>query len=199
MIGRSVAAAAFPAADQSRRTSYVGMVMALGSWTMLFVALFFSYAVLRLNAPAWPPDGLLPLPKALPFLNTLVLLGSSWVLHRGARPESEERPGALRRALLLTILLGGLFLALQLAVWIPLWQRGFRIDNAGTYGSVFYCLTVFHALHVLAGLLALAFLLPGASSGRIASGRSNAVRVSAMFWHFVDAVWVVMFVTVYLV
>jgi cytochrome c oxidase subunit 3 len=185
--------------EESRRTSFVGMVMALASWTMLFVALFFSYAVLRLNAPAWPPDGLAPLPKALPFLNTLVLLASSVLLHRGTRPELEEKPGALRRALLGTIALGGLFLALQLAVWIPLWQRGFRIDNTGTYGSIFYGLTVFHALHVLAGLLALAFLLPGAFSGRAASGRSSAVRSSAMFWHFVDVVWVVMFVAVYLV
>ena len=91
---------AFPGAEESRRTSFVGMVMALASWTMLFVALFFSYAVLRLNAVTWPPDGLAPLPKALPFLNTLVLLASSAVLHRGTRPESERTPGALRHALL---------------------------------------------------------------------------------------------------
>lgn len=174
------------------------MVMALASWTMLFVALFFSYAVLRLNAPAWPPDGLAPLPRALPFLNTLVLLASSALLHRGTRPEAEETPGMLRRALLGTMALGGLFLALQLAVWIPLWQRGFRIDNTGSYGSIFYGLTVFHALHVLAGLFALAVLLPGAFKGRHTSGRSSAVRLSAMFWHFVDVVWVVMFVAVYL-
>lgn len=173
--------------------------MALASWTMLFVALFFSYAVLRLHAATWPPDGLAPLPKALPFLNTLVLLASSVFLHRGTRPASQEKPGALRRALLGTMALGGLFLALQLAVWIPLWRSGFRIDNTGPYGSIFYGLTVFHALHVLAGLLALAFLLPGAFSGRGASGRSSAVRASAMFWHFVDVVWVVMFVAVYLV
>ena len=188
----------FPASRETRQTSFVGMVMALASWTMLFVALFFSYAVLRLNAVTWPPDGLAPLPKALPFLNTLVLLASSAVLHRGTRPESERTPGALRHALLVTMGLGGLFLALQFAVWIPLWQRGFRIDNAGTYGSVFYALTVFHALHVLAGLLALGALLPGAFAGRYASGRSSAVRSSAMFWHFIDVVWVVMFVAVYL-
>ncbi|MCM3877945.1 MAG: heme-copper oxidase subunit III [Thermoanaerobaculia bacterium] len=198
MIGGSVVVARFPGAEESRRTSFVGMVMALASWTMLFVALFFSYAVLRLNAATWPPDGLAPLPKALPFLNTVVLLASSVTLHRGARPESEKRPGALRRALVGTMALGSLFLALQLAVWIPLWQRGFRIDNTGSYGSIFYGLTVFHALHVLAGLVALAVLLPGAFAGRLVSGRSSAVRLPAMFWHFVDAVWAVMFVAVYL-
>jgi cytochrome c oxidase subunit 3 len=94
--------------------------------------------------------------------------------------------------------LGAAFLALQLAVWIPLWQRGFRIDNTGSYGSIFYGLTVFHALHVLAGLGVLAVLLPGARRGRWRSGAQSRVRASAMFWHFVDAVWVVMFVAVYL-
>ncbi len=195
----SVTAASFSAATESRRTSFVGMVMALASWTMLFVALFFAYAVLRLHATTWPPDGLAPLPKALPFLNTLVLLASSVVLNRGTGLHAERTPGALRRAILVTMGLGAFFLVLQLAVWIPLWQGGFRIDNTGTYGSIFYGLTVFHALHVLAGLVALGVLLPGAFQGRLTSGRSSSVRLSAMFWHFVDLVWVVMFVAVYLV
>lgn len=187
-----------PLPEETRRTSFVGMVMALASWTMLFVALFFAYAVLRLRAPAWPPDGVAPLPRLLPFVNTLVLIASSVVLHFGVRAEAEETPGTLRRALLWTLGLGSLFLALQLAVWVPLWRSGFRIDT-DTYGSIFYGLTVFHALHVLAGLVVLAVLLPGAFSGRLASGRASSVRLSAMFWHFVDAVWVVMFVAVYLV
>jgi cytochrome c oxidase subunit 3 len=130
-MSTAVTVSHFPVPEESRRTSFVGMVMALASWTMLFVALFFSYAVLRLHATTWPPDGLAPLPRALPFLNTLVLLASSAVLRRGTRPESEETPGALRRALLATMFLGGIFLALQLAVWVPLWQGGFRIDNTG--------------------------------------------------------------------
>ena len=82
-------------------------------------------------------------------------------------------------------------------MWIPLWRSGFRIDS-GVYGSIFYGLTVFHALHVLAGLVALLVLVPGARKGRLRSGAQSRVRVSAMFWHFVDAVWVVMFVAVYL-
>jgi cytochrome c oxidase subunit 3 len=196
-MSTAVTVTRFPVPEESRRTSFVGMVMALASWTMLFGALFFAYAVLRLRAPAWPPDGLQPLPRALPFLNTLVLLASSFVLHLGVRPAAEKHPGALRRSLPGTLALGSLFLALQLAVWVPLWRSGFRID-AGAYGSVFYTLTVFHALHVLAGLVALATLLPGAIAGRYISGRASAVRLTAMFWHFVDAVWVVMFVSVYL-
>ncbi|MEO8055307.1 MAG: heme-copper oxidase subunit III [Acidobacteriota bacterium] len=193
----AVAAARFPARDESRRTSFVGMVMALASWTMLFGALFFAYAILRLKAGTWPPEGVEALPRLLPFVNTLVLLFSSYALNRGVRAEADARFGALLGALKATLALGSLFLVLQLAVWIPLWRSGFRIDS-GVYGSIFYGLTVFHALHVLAGLVALLVLVPGARKGRYRSGRQTAVRLSAMFWHFVDAVWVVMFVAVYL-
>jgi cytochrome c oxidase subunit III len=194
----AVAAARFPGRDESRRTSFVGMVMALASWTMLFGSLFFAYAVLRLRAGAWPPDGIAPLPRLLPLVNTFVLVLSSCVLHRGVRPAADARFGALSRALKGALALGSLFLVLQLAVWVPLWRSGFRIDS-GVYGSIFYGLTVFHALHVVAGLVALLVLVPGARKGRYRSSRQSAVRLSAMFWHFVDAVWVVMFVTVYLV
>ncbi len=193
----AVAAARFPSREESRRTSFVGMVMALASWSMMFGSLFFAYAILRLRAGTWPPDGVAPLPRLLPFVNTLVLLASSAVLARGLRPASETRKGALLSALKATLVLGSLFLVLQLAVWVPLWRSGFRIDS-GIYGSIFYGLTVFHALHVLAGLVALLVLVPGARSGRLRSGAQSRVRVSAMFWHFVDAVWVVMFVAVYL-
>ncbi len=193
----AVAVVRFPDREGSRRTSFVGMVMALGSWSMMFGSLFFAYAVLRLRAGTWPPEGVEPLPRLLPLLNTLVLLASSAVLHRGVASGAESRPGALPRALKATLALGSLFLALQLVVWIPLWRSGFTIAS-GVYGSIFYGLTVFHALHVLAGLVALALLVPGARSGRHRSGASSRVRVSALFWHFVDAVWVVMFVAVYL-
>jgi cytochrome c oxidase subunit 3 len=193
----AAAAARFPSGEETRRTSFVGMVMALASWSMMFGSLFFAYAILRLKAGTWPPDGVAPLPRLLPFVNTLVLFLSSAVLARGVAPASEPRPGALLSALKATLALGSLFLVLQLAVWIPLWRTGFRIDS-GVYGSIFYGLTVFHALHVLAGLVALAVLVPGARRGRFRSGAQGRVRVSAMFWHFVDAVWVVMFVAVYL-
>jgi cytochrome c oxidase subunit 3 len=188
----------FRSADESRRTSFVGMMMALASWTMLFASLFFSYAILRLRSPMWPPEGTEALPKLLPFLNTLVLLGSSLTLHRGLRPAAEEKPGTLLAALRATVFLGALFLALQFVVWIPLWRGGLRFDS-GVYGSIFYGLTAFHALHVLCGLAALLWLVPKARRGIYVSGRQSAVRVTAMFWHFVDVVWVLLFVTVYLV
>lgn len=178
------------ALSERRHTSFIGMSLMLGSWAMLFASLFFAYAVVRFHAPAWPPDGVAPLPRALPAVNTLVLLLSSVVLGAGTKR------GRLGAALLGTTALGALFLALQLAVWIPLWRSGLT-PSSGIYGSVFYALTLFHALHVLAGLGALAALLPVAARGELAA-RASRVRLTAMFWHFVDLVWVVMFVAIYL-
>jgi cytochrome c oxidase subunit III len=182
-------------AAESRKTHFVGMVMALASWTMLFASLFFAYAVLRMAANTWPPEGYAPLPRALPGINTAILLLSSAVLWLGVAPK-REKAGRLAATLVATILLGTLFLALQMVVWAPLWKQGFRFDS-GVYGSLFYGLTTFHALHVLAGLVALGWLLRGAKDGRYLSARQNPVRLTAMFWHFVDVVWVLMFVVVY--
>ena len=181
---------------ESRKTHFIGMVMALASWSMLFASLFFAYAVLRMAASTWPPPGNEPLPRALPAANTALMILSSVVLWLGADPK-RERPGRLRRALGATIALGALFLALQMVVWVPLWREGFTFAS-GVYASLFYGLTTFHAVHVLAGLVALVWLFAHTKDGRYVSSRQNPVRLTAMFWHFVDLVWVLMFVVVYL-
>ena len=148
--------------------------MALASWTMLFVALFFAYAVLRLRAP----DLAAGRPPAAPEAAALPEHARASRVER--RPPPRRPPGGGSRAPArsgarssATLALGSLFLALQLAVWVPLWRSGFRIDT-GTYGSIFYGLTVFHALHVLAGLVR-----PGrppagrVRRGRLVSGRAE--------------------------
>ncbi len=174
---------------EAGKTAAVGMLFALGSWAMLFASFFFAWAALRLRAPVWPPEGTPPLPVALPALNTVVLLASCFLLRAGLKSRSA---GARVRVLLGALGLGALFLGLQLAVWIPLWRSGFTASS-GVAGSVFYALTVLHALHVAGGLVALAALLP--LSGRPAfDGRS---RVTAMYWDFMAAVWLLVFLAVY--
>jgi cytochrome c oxidase subunit III len=173
---------------ETRSLGYAGMVLFLGSWAMMFGALFFCYALLRIRAPFWPPLGVTELPLGLPGLNTLVLLLSSATTQRALSGLRRGRLAQFRLHLLATILLGSLFTALQCAVWIELWGRGLRLDS-GTYGGLFYLLTVFHALHVLVGLGLLLWLL--------AAPRRLPVTLASMFWHGVDAVWLVMFLTVY--
>lgn len=178
-------------------TSFLGMVIFLGGWAMTFAALFFAYADMRITSTMWPPEGEIAAPILLPAINTLVLFASSVTLSLGLSAVRTARPRALVPWLGATLGLGVVFLALQSVVWVRLVHAGLRWDS-GRYGSVFYMLTCFHALHVLVGLLGLALLLPGALAGRYTVQRHAPLRNWSLFWHFVDGIWLLMFVTVYL-
>jgi cytochrome c oxidase subunit 3 len=171
--------------------AYVGMIVFLGTWVMLFAALFFAYGVVRVQAPSWPPPTEPPLPRGVPGLNTLVLIASSLVLRRGIAAGEGRRMG---RALAAAIGLGSVFLAVQIATWTVMAGRGL-VPSSGIYGSVFFALTGFHALHVAVGLLALTVV---AVRARTPSNRAlRAVRITALFWDFIAVVWVLMYLAVY--
>jgi heme/copper-type cytochrome/quinol oxidase subunit 3 len=175
-------------------TARVGMAVFLGSWAMLFIALFFAYAFVRARAPAWPPLGTPPLPKLLPGINTLVVAASSYAVVRAVRAREIGRTHEAARELAGAAGLGAIFLALQAAVWTGLWREGL-VPSGGPYPSVFYSFTVFHALHVLVGLFAMAWLALRARRGT--AGRAG-IRLWGWYWHFVAALWGALYVTVYL-
>jgi cytochrome c oxidase subunit 3 len=175
-------------------TSYLGMMIALGSWAIMFAGLFFVYAGVRISAPSWPPPGVPRLPIAMPFGNTLVLLASSVTAHKALGAIRRARRDEMRAWLAVTVFLGALFVGLQYVVWSDVARAGLHYDT-GTYGSVFYGLTYLHAAHVAAGLLALLWLL--VRSTKYSEHSHGAVRHCTMFWHFVDIVWVVTFVSVF--
>lgn len=181
---------------EERSLEYAGMVIFLGSWAMMFGALFFSYAVLRVDAPIWPAPGFAPLPLGLPGINTLILLASSRTLSLALARSRAGQLARCRNQLLLTLLLGTVFVALQCEVWSELWQSGLRLDS-GAYGGTFYLLTVFHVLHVLVGLALLLRLVAPLLRPEPAAPSRVSAALTAMFWHFVDVIWLVMFVVVY--
>jgi heme/copper-type cytochrome/quinol oxidase subunit 3 len=179
-------------------TSYVGMVVFVASWAMLFSALFMSYAVLRLRSPSWPPPGVDRLPLGLPLVATAVLAASSGALQRGLGRIRRAEPRQYFRHLVCAIVLGLLFLAVQASVWWSLWQGGLTV-RSGLYGGVFYLLTCFHAIHVLVGIFFLGWLVPAAAKNRDLGGSLGRIGVITLYWHFVGVVWAVMFVAVYLI
>jgi len=183
---------------EDRSLAYAGMVIFLGSWAMIFAALFFAHAVLRVSAPIWPTPGFARLPLGLPGFNTLLLLYSSRTLANAIAHLRCQELEQCRHALLRTIALGVAFVAIQCKVWTDLWSGGLHLDS-GAYGGTFYVLTVFHILHVLVGLGLLARLAAPLLRRAPAAPGLVPATLTAMFWHFVDAVWVVTFVAVYLV
>lgn len=178
-------------------SSYLGMVMMLGSWSILFGGLFFAYVGVRMAAPFWPPPNLPRLPLALPAANTVILALSSWTAQRALGAIRASRRDEMQALLGATIFLGALFLGLQYVLWSNVRASGLSIDSAGSYGSVFYALTIFHAAHVAAGVCGLTYVAIAARLGKWNAATHMPVRLWTMFWHFVDAVWFVTFVSVF--
>jgi cytochrome c oxidase subunit 3 len=161
---------------------------------MFFAGLISAYLVLRVGAAQWPPPLQPRLPVLVTGLNTLVLLGSSLAMFRTQRDRVRAR---VVRGLTVTAGLGLLFLAVQGYEWIQLIGYGLTMVS-GAYGATFYTLIGVHALHVVGALVWLAIVRVGAGRGRFLEPSSAGLRACAMYWHFVVALWPVLYVSVYL-
>lgn len=170
------------------------MILFLGSELMFFAALFASYFTLRSQSPAWPPRGtILDLPEATAF--TAILIASSGAMERGLRRVARGDVPRMRRWIRIALVLGVVFLAGQAYGYL---RANFHIGT-GAFGSTFYALTGFHALHVLGGLLVMLVVLRRSAAGAYSSDRHEGVAAAAYYWHFVDVVWLALFATIYLV
>lgn len=169
----------------------VGVVVWLASELLFFAGLFAAWFTLRADNEVWPPDGV-ELEVGRTALATLVLLASSGTIHLAVGAgHRDDRAGAVRW-LTVTAALGAVFLANTVAEWST---DGFGIDSHA-YGSIFYLLTGFHGLHVLGGILLMG-AVAGAVAGRSRAPAAPTVEVAAAYWHFVDVVWVGLFLSVY--
>jgi heme/copper-type cytochrome/quinol oxidase subunit 3 len=176
----------------SRPLGWWGMVLLIATEAALFAYLLFSYFYVGSLGPAWPPTGPRELTLALP--NTILLLASSGTMIWAERSARRGRQGGLRLGLLLTFAMGIVFLGIQLREY---GQASFT-PQTDSYGSLFYTITGFHGAHVLAGLLMLAVIQIRAWLGHFGPRRHEAVSNVALYWHFVDAVWLAVFTSLYL-
>lgn len=178
----------------------LGMIFFIGSWTMAFGTLFLSFLVLRQRVGVWPPEGIVLPSFPLATVATLILIASSIGLHRAVkawdRSAKADGTAALakgaRRDWALGLALGVGFAIVQALLWADLMAAG-RLPESGLYESLFYGLTWIHALHVVLGLLALAWAWIGLSTGRYGAHRLSTVSNIVIFWHFVDVVWIVLY------
>jgi cytochrome c oxidase subunit III len=195
MANVSAAAAQLPLEGKGlRSTGFWGMLCLIATESILFVYLIFSYAYLGAQSPGrWPPTG--PPSMRLSAPDTIVLLASSFVLLWGIRAFDRRRAGAtLRIALAVTIVMGIVFVAVQGAEWR---NKSFSFD-ANSYSAIYFTMTGVHLAHVAVGIVIIAALLVWSLMGRL-GGRRQHLMLGALYWHFVDAVWLVVFATIYLV
>ncbi|HKP13765.1 MAG TPA: cytochrome c oxidase subunit 3 [Blastocatellia bacterium] len=174
----------------------IGMWVAMASIVMLFVSLTSAY-VLRQSkglseAHDWFP---LHMPRVL-WLTTALLLASSATIEMARRALRRSRYGWFRLLIILTGLLGLGFLAGQLRAWLVLVARGVYVYSH-PHSSFFYILTSLHAIHLVGGLIALLIVTVAALRMRITRSKRNAVDVTVMYWHFLDVLWIYLFVLLF--
>ncbi len=172
------------------------MLLFIASETMFFGGLFGTYFTLRTTASPWPGRGIsLAMPE--PIAMTVVLLLSSIPAHGAMRALRRHDFEAVQRRLVLTMLMGAAFLGLKVDDWAT---AGFTIASH-VYGTVFYALTGFHALHMLVGLALLGGVAVKASLGAYRGGPEAEAgpEAAVYYWHFVDAVRAGVFSTIYLI
>jgi len=165
---------------------------------MFFGGLVSAFLVLRVTAAQWPPPLQPRLPVGVTGVNTLVLLASSVAMVAAMRALDGRDARALVRRLLLAGGLGAAFLLVQGYEWVRLVSYGLTVWS-GAYGTTFYTVIGTHAAHVVAAVVWVAVTAWLAGAGRITEGRAGVLRACAIYWHFVVALWPILYVAVYLV
>jgi heme/copper-type cytochrome/quinol oxidase subunit 3 len=179
-----------------RTVGWWGMVMFVTTEATLFAVLLSSYFYVRFQAEAWPVGGIEEPKLTRPLIMTALLLPSSLPVMWAERGIRHGQRWRLRIGLVATLLMGGAFLALQGMEYSEKLKK-FTIDT-NVYGSFFYTITGFHGLHVTIGLIMVTWLLAASLRGSFGYRRHERVRLTAIYWHFVDLVWLFILFTIYL-
>jgi cytochrome c oxidase subunit III len=179
------------ASSVPQRAYITGMFIALAGILMFFMA-FVSAYIVRKDMPnsAWIP---LQVPRLL-WLNTLILVASSFTLARAHNRSTAKDEDGFRHWWATTTFLGILFVAGQILAWRQLAAQGiFLATNPSS--SFFYVFTAAHGVHLLGGILALLYVQFRVTR-RVTRG--TAIEVVSMYWHFMDGLWVFLFLLLYL-
>jgi cytochrome c oxidase subunit 3 len=177
----------------------LGMIFFIAALTMFFGAGIVVYLIMRQMHQPWPPNGFPALPPSL-WLSTLDIVLASVSIHGAVLAAGRGDKAGLQRTLVAALVLGLAFLGLQSYAWYRIWTQVAAVTIAGSssYLKMFYALTGLHAIHVGGGLVPLAMLTAAAYRDAAVRTGNAAVRYTAVYWHFLDVVWCIVFGVVYL-
>jgi cytochrome c oxidase subunit 3 len=186
-----------PAAHRSSRVEpqLLGMLLFIISEIMVFGAFFTAYFFIRVaNGDPWPAHGT-TLPVIPTLFNTFILVSSSFTMHWAQTGIKNGNRFALKAGILTTFLLGCTFLFLQINEYANI---GFAPQDHAQQ-TIFYSLTGLHGAHVFIGLTLLAMVTIRAFRGHYTPEEHRGVEVPGIYWHFVDVMWIVVYLTVYVI
>ena len=184
----------------------LGFILFIASEVMFFGGLFAAYFIARADAPQWPPVSLLTpdqvakgvelkLEVVLPAIATALLITSSFTMQWGVMQIRRGNRNGLIWGLFVSILLGVIFLTMQMYDYT---QLPFRASDT-VYGTTFFTLTGFHGAHVAGGVIFMTVCLVRALGGDFTERHHDAIEAASLYWHFVDVVWIALFTTLYIV
>jgi len=193
MAEAMVAEAPLPVAAKGKNSvGWWGTLCLIATEASLFAYLLFSYYYIAVQrGPAWSPE---PHPSIkLSGPNTLILLASSVAVWWGEEGAKRGARGRQLTGLGAGVLLGLVFLVVQGFEWKA---KSYGLDT-GSYGSLFFVITGFHMAHVVVGVAVLIAVFTWSAAGYFTARRHAPVSIAAVYWHFVDAVWLCVFFTFY--
>ncbi len=174
----------------------VGIFLFIGSEIMLFGSFFTVYFFCRVVNPLttqWPPEGYIR-PWYIALINTCILVTSSFTIHWATTSIKRGNRTGLQAGLTLTFLLGLTFLLTQV---VEYHRIGFNTSD-GAFAATFFGLTGLHGFHVFVGLTILLIMSIRAFRGHFSPEHHHGIEVGGIYWHFVDVMWIVVYVTVYI-
>lgn len=175
-------------------SSLLAMVAFILTEIMLFAALISSFLIVKSDASIWPPLGQPRLPVNVTAVNTILLLASGFMFFRSnGRFRAGDFNGS-RKLLGLAVVLGGIFVTIQGYEWTKLLGFGLTVTSS-IYGSFFYIIIGFHALHAVAALVAMLHLFLTFGPQGQSESRFLGTQV---FWYFVVGIWPILYFLVYL-
>ena len=185
--------------SQPLSNAKLAIFILLGAETMLFVGLIGSFLVFRMGSVTWPPlsHAEVNLPRLVTGINTILLIISGYIMYQALRAIQKDRIQQLRNLLIITGVLGLLFLGIQGWEWIQLIRKGLTLQS-GIYGGIFYVLIGCHAVHVLGAVIWLAIVTGKAIALKYSHTHHTGVETCTIYWIYVVALWPILYILVYL-
>ena len=175
------------------RVGMISLIVAECAIFTIFVVAYIFYIGKSLSGPM-PKDVL-----EIPIFNTICLLSSSLTIHLAVRALRSARVNAFGLWWFVTMVLGTVFLVGTGREWQHLiFEKGLTVST-NLFGTTYYSLVGLHAFHVTVGLIGIVLAMIFTLLGKVEPAHSERVDVFSMYWHFVDAVWVVVFTVVYII